>query len=302
MQHVTEEQMATIMAEYGMTKASMARDVALIRDWLSKQPHLPADDVDDTLIERLLVRCKNSVVVAQRRLDDIYAVRSDLPEFYTGRDPLGPEMVRFLGAVGLCVMPRLTADLNRVSLIRLRDPDLDKFSVDSLIKASFMGQDIITREPPTLGDMVVFDASGYTLAHAAGASPTLIRKAIAHVKRTYPARVTGIHVLFPPVFADRIVNIVKSFLPDKIASRIHTHNTLESLWEHVPRDVLPKDYGGQERHSDELCDLWVKKLLSYREYFLHTERTRSNEALRQEKRKNNSNGSLEGSFRKLDLD
>ncbi|XP_034238805.1 alpha-tocopherol transfer protein-like [Thrips palmi] len=303
MQHPTEEEASRILAAYGITKAGLARDVANIRAWLEKQPHLPADDIDDVVIERLLVRCKNSVVMAQCRLDDMYTVRSDLPEFYTDRDPLAPRLQQLFRVVGLCVMPRLTSDLHRVSLIRLRDTAVENFSVELLIKLTFMGQDVVIREPPTMGDCLIFDARGYELAHASGASPLFIRKAVSHVRRTYPARVAGIHVLFPPVFAGRIINIVKSFLPDKIASRIYTHDSFDSLLEHVPQDVLPSDYGGQERSSDELCELWQEKLVSYREYFLSTEKVRSNEVLRQEKRKDNSiSSSLDGSFRKLDID
>ncbi|KAK3926692.1 Alpha-tocopherol transfer protein [Frankliniella fusca] len=324
MDPMTPEQSARVLAEYGMTRESIARDVAAIRAWLEKQPHLPKDDVDDTQIERLLIRCKNSVVVAQRRLDDMYTVRSDMPDFYRGRDPLGAEMQNLMKVVGVCVMPRLTPDLNRVSLIRLLDTDVDKFNVEAFLKLAFMGQDVILREPATLGDVLLFDARGYTVAHAVGANPVLIRKAVSHVKdpmilyngcmvsvssssyrllqRTYPARVTGIHVLFPPSFADRILNIIKSFLPEKLANRIHTHNTLESLLEHIPQDVLPKDYGGQERTSDELCETWKQKLISYREYFLSTEKLHSNENLRLEKRKDRSTSNIEGSFRKLDID
>lgn len=111
--------------------------------------------------------------------------------------------------------------------------------------------------------------------------------------------------------------------------QIYTHDSFDSLLEHVPQDVLPSDYGGQERSSDELCgrspgtsedylnslmfvlklflscftDLWQEKLVSYREYFLSTEKIRSTEALRQDKRKDHSfSSSLDGAFRKLDID
>ncbi|KAE8751184.1 hypothetical protein FOCC_FOCC002012 [Frankliniella occidentalis] len=317
MEPMTQDQSARVLAEYGMTKEGMARDVATIRAWLEKQPHLPKDDVDDMMIERLLIRCKNSVVVAQRRLDDIYtldreesasAVKRTFRNAVTSSPRGTCTTLRLALWRGLCVMPRLTPDLTRVSLIRLLDQDVDKFSVEGFIKLTFMGQDVILREPACLGDVVLFDARGYTLAHAVGANPVLIRKAVSHVKRTYPARVTGIHVLFPPSFADRILNIIKSFLPEKLANRglirsqIHTHNSLESLLDHIPQDILPKDYGGQEASSDELCETWNQKLISYREYFLNTEKLQSNETLRLEKRKQNTFSNIEGSFRKLDID
>lgn len=54
---------------------------------------------DDVLIERLLVRCKNSVVAAQRRIDGMYSVRSDIPDFYDDRDPSRPEIQQALKTV-----------------------------------------------------------------------------------------------------------------------------------------------------------------------------------------------------------
>lgn len=302
-EHPTREQAERILTEYGMTVSSIARDVATIRDWLAKQPHLPSDDVDDIMIERLLVRCKNSVLATQRRIDGTYSVRSDMPEFYTDRDPLHPDIQQILQVVGVGCVPRLTTDLQRVSVIRLLDPDVSKFSAEMLVKVCNMGQDIVIREQPTLGDILIFDARGYTLAHAASASPVLIRKAISHVTRTYPARITGVHVMYPPAFADRIISIIKALLPVKVANRIHVHNTLETLLDHIQEDVLPKDYGGLQKSTDELCALWKKKLESYRDYFIHTEKIRSNEAARPEKQKEpNPNHGIEGSFRKLDID
>lgn len=81
----------------------------------------------------------------------------------------------------MTLLPRLTPDLQRVSLMRLLDSDPAKFSVETFLKVANMGQDIVIRESPTAGDILIFDARGYTLAHAATATPTLIRKAISHV-------------------------------------------------------------------------------------------------------------------------
>lgn len=38
----------------------------------------------------------------------------------------------------------------------------------------------------------------------------------------------------------------------KIANRIHVHKTVEELFDYVPRELLPKDYGGKENTLDEM--------------------------------------------------
>lgn len=37
-----------------------------------------------------------------------------------------------------------------------------------------------------------------------------------------------------------------------VTSQVHVHKSLESLYEHVPKEVLPKEWGGKERGLDEL--------------------------------------------------
>lgn len=43
---------------------------------------------------------------------------------------------------------------------------------------------------------------------------------------------------------DTIINFVRPFLKEKIRQRIHFHSTIESLYKHVPKSMLPKEYGG----------------------------------------------------------
>lgn len=37
-----------------------------------------------------------------------------------------------------------------------------------------------------------------------------------------------------------------------ISKQIHVHNDVESLMKYIPRDVLPKDLGGEEMWLNEL--------------------------------------------------
>lgn len=82
------------------------------------------------------------------------------------------------------------------------------------------------------------------------------------------------------------------------------HSSLESLEEHIPRSVLPKDFGGEAPVLKELHDNQVKKLEDHREWFVKEETTcRVNENLRPGKQKNATDlFGVEGSFKKLDID
>lgn len=48
---------------------------------------------DDLLLERFLQHSKNSMERTKEKLDAFYSVRNIVPEYFTERDPLSPELV-----------------------------------------------------------------------------------------------------------------------------------------------------------------------------------------------------------------
>lgn len=44
------------------------------------------------------------------------------------------------------------------------------------------------------------------------------------------------------------------------------HGNIETLYEHVPKDLLPAEYGGVAGSVDEILDYWEDKLNEYRMY------------------------------------
>jgi hypothetical protein len=69
----------------------------------------------------------------------------------------------------------------------------------------------------------------------------------------YKCRVKGIHLIQPPPAIDSLLRMVKKVLPKKIAGRMHLHHDLASLHQHVDKEILPKDYGGDQKPFLELA-------------------------------------------------
>ncbi|KAK7602837.1 hypothetical protein V9T40_006811 [Parthenolecanium corni] len=72
-----EDAVRRLFAEYKMTKEGVRRDVAIVRQWMLKQPHLPRvppkfDDELDYWIENLLRLTKNDVDKAKIAVDSYY--------------------------------------------------------------------------------------------------------------------------------------------------------------------------------------------------------------------------------------
>ncbi|KAJ8868674.1 hypothetical protein PR048_030213 [Dryococelus australis] len=87
----------------------------------------------------------------------------------------------------------------------------------------------------------------------------------------------------------------------------YVHSQTETLYEYIPKDILPKEYGGNAVSMKEISDHWMKKLVKYRSWFQEEEvRSKADES----KRPMKSNGFLsemcvndmQGSFRQLSID
>jgi hypothetical protein len=72
------------------SKDEIMKDIAIIREWLEKQPHLPKD-MDDGRMTTFLRGCKWSIERVKQKLDMYYTMRNAIPEFFADRDASRPE-------------------------------------------------------------------------------------------------------------------------------------------------------------------------------------------------------------------
>lgn len=94
------------------------------------------------------------------------------------------------------------------------------------------------------GDVYIFDASIATPSYFAKFTPTLVKKFLVCAQEAYPAKVKEVHIINISSLIDTILNFVKPFLKEKIRNRIYTHSDIESLYDYVPKEILPTEYGG----------------------------------------------------------
>ena len=90
----------------------------------------------------------------------------------------------------------------------------------------------------------------------------------------------------------------------KVANRVHVHDTYEDLHKHIPKEILPKDFGGDEMSCDKLNELWKETLKSEesQKIIRDTEKLVSDETKRHESKFNEEYMGMPGSFRRLTVD
>ena len=78
---------------------------------------------------------------------------------------------------------------------------------------------------------------------------------------------------------------------------------MDAVHKYVPKDMLPKEYGGENGTIQDLISHWEKKVLDYRDFILEDATYGTDESRRQAPLKHKEAlFGVEGSFRKLNVD
>nr|XP_012146517.1 PREDICTED: uncharacterized protein LOC100877368 isoform X2 [Megachile rotundata] len=300
----TEEMSKQIRVELNENVATRDKDVEIIKEWLSKQPHLPPFD-DDARIMTFLRGSKFSLEKCKKKLDMYFTMRAAIPEFFTNRDITRPELREITKIVQIPPLPGLTKNGRRVIVMRGIDKDLPTPNVAEVMKLVLMIGDVRLKEEQVgvAGDVYILDASVATPAHFAKFTPALVKKFLVCVQEAYPVKLKEVHVVNVSSVVDSIVNFVKPFLKEKIRNRIFMHSDMNTLYEYIPKEILPTEYGGDAGPIQAIQDTWIKKLEEYGPWFAQQESVKTNEMLRPGKPKTHDDlFGLDGSFRQLMID
>lgn len=64
-------------------------------------------------------------------------------------------------------------------------------------------------------------------------------------------RVQAIHILNANTLLQQVVSFMKQFFSPKVMERIVIHDSVEELHKYLPKQYLPKDYGGEQPYLME---------------------------------------------------
>lgn len=279
-------------------------DLEHIKEWLTKQPHLP-DTWDENRIMTFLRGCKFSLEKTKRKLDMYFTMRTACPEFFSNRDIKLPELQYLANLGNIPPLPGLTPDGKRIIVMRSKVKDVDTPPLSDVAKLVLMIGDVrlAAEETGVAGDVYILDASVVSANHFAKVSPSLAKKFLVCVQEAYPVKLKEVHVVNVSPLVDTIVQWVKPFLKEKIRNRIHLHSTFETLHAKIPKEILPEEYGGTAGKLQDFHDAWMKKLEDYGPWFQAQEDIKADESKRPGTPTNYDDlFGLDGSFRQLKID
>ncbi|XP_026333792.1 alpha-tocopherol transfer protein-like [Hyposmocoma kahamanoa] len=281
------------------------QDLIAIKDWLKKQPHLP-DEWEDQPLMTFLRGCSFSLEKTKRKLDMYFTMRAACPEFFTNRDASRPDLYEILTAkVQGPALPGITPNGRRVTICRGIHPDLTAQQIVDTLKIALMIGDVrlIEEKEGVAGDIYVLDAAILGPSMLARLTPSSIKKFMICVQEAYPIKLKEVHIVNTSPIVERFINFVKPFLKEKIRKRIFLHKEIKDLYQYVPQDMLPEEYGGTSSTMDALQEQWTKTLITYRDWFISQDPIKVNEDLRPGKPTNYDElFGIDGSFRQLTID
>ncbi|XP_045467502.1 alpha-tocopherol transfer protein-like [Harmonia axyridis] len=280
-------------------------DVKILREWITKQPHLP-QNIHDTMLLRFLHTCNYSIEQTKTLIELFYTIRSQAPELFSNRDPTQSALQDCFKAIDMVPLPKLTGKNYKLLLYRFVDTDPEKFMYADSVKSFYMVSDVrmlVEKEFPE-GEVPIFDMAGMSWKHMTKMPLPIVKKYMVYSQEAHPIKLKEIHLVNAPNFLDRAMAMMRPFIKSEILSMIHTHPpNSTTLFDYVPKELLPEEYGGSIGKMKDLKEMWLKRVMEHKEYLTDESRWSVNESKRSahNESKKPSFG-MEGSFRTLSID
>lgn len=198
-------------------------DLDSFKEWIRKSAHLRAR-TDDQFLTTFLRGCKFSLEMAKKKLDMFYTLRTHIPEMLGDRDPLNDKLHRIIKlGVGLPLPNTESPGSPRIMLMRPGVYDANEYTMHEVMKVMTMVNDITMIEDDNTivaGQIGICDLKDISLAHFLQMQPSLMKKMSMLMQEGMPVRQKGVHYINAPSSFEKIFNLLKTFLNDKMKSRV----------------------------------------------------------------------------------
>ncbi|CAH2087459.1 unnamed protein product [Euphydryas editha] len=261
---------------------------------------------EDVLLRRFYTSSGKRMERVKRTIDLFFTIRSTAPELFLKRDPWSPEIRRVFEVTDMLPLPNKTKENYKVFIYRLNNPDYDLFNFVDSVKTFFMLADTRLTEEDDIpsGEIPIFDSANITLKFIGKINLSVLRKYMLYTQEAIPIRLKQVHVINAPAYIGKLFALCKPFLKAEVAKLIKFHEpNTDTLYEDVPQDLLPLEYGGKAGSIEQIKRYWIKRIEAKRDWFLANDKNWTvDESLRPNDNQDDQVKDLPGSFRSLAFD
>ncbi|XP_076630030.1 retinol-binding protein pinta [Colletes latitarsis] len=249
--------------------------IAELREYIMENDDLRAP-IDDFSILRFLRASKFNVEKAKCRLRNYYKQRSNLPEWYSNRDPFLPQLQELFDIGVFVPLRKLDNEGRMVVIVRAAAHTPAKHKMADMLKASLMVLDLALRDHESVtihGITAILDIAGMSYEHVLQLPPSVIKNLVHAWQGCYPVRIYSLDFINAHRLINTVLNIFRRFMNAKLKQRVHIHARGKlKLYETLPIDILPEEYGGTNGTVKELCEYWKQAVEENREWFAKEEK------------------------------
>uniref|UniRef100_A0A1L8EG33 Putative phosphatidylinositol transfer protein sec14 n=1 Tax=Haematobia irritans TaxID=7368 RepID=A0A1L8EG33_HAEIR len=248
-----------------------------LQAWFEENPNLP-NKIDRLLLTRFYYCMHKDVEKTQKLLETNYSMRLANPKIFIDRDPLDQDTKNTMDYADIIPLPGLTPNDFRIVLHHINNPDpkLMHHAEDTktymlLNDCRFSLPDAIVNGIPVLakGDIHITDMACNTMGHMRQMSFGILRLMLKFLQEAYPIRIRAIHMINCPSYMNKILAVVRPFVHKRVFELMHFHTDgLEGLYEHVPKEMLPEEYGGNAGTIAELKEKYFATVIEKRDYLM----------------------------------
>ncbi|XP_026314173.1 alpha-tocopherol transfer protein-like [Hyposmocoma kahamanoa] len=282
----------------------MKEAVDILDEWVKKQEHFVKKNFSRDYLEITIICSKGSIERAKKRIDKMCTLRTFVKGLFGNYDLKNDFKHVFGEKITQAILPTLTKDHCRVFILRFNKVPDTKDLVD-IYRIWLICFEYLRAHDYANGYITLCDYRGLNvLEFVSNVSITEMRKVTTTMVDGYGWRLRGVYYLSSSKFIDTGISVFKQVLSAKLGDRIHAINTLEKFYEHVPKEIMPKDYGGNEKSLAELHDDCLEEMSSeeFTKYRKEMNEACTDESLRPVDTFNSEHMGMPGTFRTLSLD
>ncbi|KAG5875459.1 hypothetical protein JTB14_008737 [Gonioctena quinquepunctata] len=284
---------------YGKDTNLLREDVLNLMEWIEKQPHLP--EVTELQVALFLHSCSYSNEMAKVTIDKYFTIKTLCPEVFGNRDPRNPVIQSSIEVVLFMPLPKQTPDGDLVLFVKMMDLDPKNYIYAAQIKCF----DMITlfhlhKYGPANGIVIVFDMKGFTLGHFLKVNVVYMKTFLFYLQEGMPIKFKSIHFINIVPFMDRILAMMRPFMKKQVADAFIMHTQLDTLFERIPKEIFPEEYGGACESTKLLHERYKSLINENAELFKFQDSQIVDESRRPEKDEYiNEVFGIDGTFKKL---
>ena len=294
---VTDEELENDSREvFKEEEERVSREVEELRDWILSTEHMKNVRHDQLFLRLFLRGCNYSVPEAKDKLDLYFTVRSVLPCWFDGWDPTLPQLEAVLRAGVYLPLQGYDRRGRYCFLIRLGRLVPCTMSAEDCYKVFIMIFNLIlegNKQSQTKGMCMIIDMEGMTASHATMVSPTILKKLVVVFQEAYPmdnetlVDLSSMYFLNMTRIVEKFFSLFVSFLNKRYKKMITVVQDKDStvMVDEMGEEILPAEYGGTNRTSEELTEFWVEEMARQSDWLARQCQYKTDETLRRGKSK-----------------